>query len=199
MKRIFVILGHPRSSSFSSALAKSYAAGAVGAGGEVRCAALSEMSFDPILHYGFPTESADSQQDLETCLQEAQANIGWAERLVFAYPNWWGGPPGLLKGFIDRVLLPGFAFQFGTDSPRPKKLLTGRSARLLVTMDSSSEWNLQTYRSAGNNMMCYPILGFCGIQPVEISEFDQVIVSSAEQRESWLAEAQSLGARDARA
>ena len=75
-------------------------------------------------------------QPLEPDLLDAQASITWAQHLVWVYPIWWGGLPALLKGFLDRIFLPGFAFKYRPNSALWDRLLTGRSAELLVTMDS---------------------------------------------------------------
>jgi len=105
-KRILVILGHPSSNSFCAALAERYAQSALRAGHEVRQLFLGRMDFDPVLREGY-----QQVQPLEADLRQAQADILWAEHLTLVYPIWWGGIPALLKGFFDRVFLPGFAFQ----------------------------------------------------------------------------------------
>lgn len=92
---------------------------------------LGEMQFDPILRDGY-----NHSQTLEPDLLEAQRQIHWAEHLVFVYPVWWGGIPALLKGFFDRVFLPGFAFKYRNRSQLWDKLLKGRTADLLVTLDT---------------------------------------------------------------
>ena len=130
-KRILIVLGHPRSDSFCGALAEAYAEGARAGGSEVRAISLGSLPFDPILRDGYA-----KIQPLEPDLVAAQASIRWAEHLVFVYPLWWGAMPALLKGFIDRVFLPGFAFKFRDGSVFWDRLLAGRSAHLLVTMDT---------------------------------------------------------------
>lgn len=130
-KRILMIIGSPKSDSLCHSLAEAYALGARTEGHVVRQMRLSEMSFDPVLHEGY-----SQSQTLEPDLLEAQRQIHWAQHLVFVYPVWWGGLPAQLKGFFDRVLLPGFAFKYRSDSQRWDKLLSGRSADLLVTLDT---------------------------------------------------------------
>lgn len=106
-KRVLVILGHPSAHSFCSALTDCYVASATRAGHEVRVLRLGALRFDPVLHEGYR-----QVQPLEPDLLNAQADITWAEHLVLVFPIWWGGVPALLKGFLDRVLLPGFAFKY---------------------------------------------------------------------------------------
>ncbi len=188
MSKVLIILGHSQGDSLCAALASAYQQGAVAAGHEVRLLALGELQFDPLLRYGY-----GQPQPLEPDLQAAQQAISWAEHLVFAYPIWWGGMPALLKGFIDRVFLPGFAFKYRKGSSLWDKLLSGRSARLLVTMDSPPWYFRFVNRMPGHNQMKRTILEYSGIKPVRISSFGPVRGGSAEQRQRWLAEVQQLG------
>ena len=192
MKKILVVLGHPRKDSLCGALAAAYVEAARGAGAEVRELTLAELPFDTVLHAGYAGE-----QPLEPCLAAAQQDILWADHLVFVYPTWWGGLPALLKGFIDRVFLPGFAFKYRKDSPWWDRLLAGRSARLLVTMDSPPWYYRWIYRMPGHNQMRRTILEYCGIKPVRISSFGIVKSSSASQRGKWLEAARRAGCEDA--
>ncbi|WMR31148.1 NAD(P)H-dependent oxidoreductase, partial [Metapseudomonas otitidis] len=150
---------------------------------------LSEMAFDPVLHQGY-----DQSQPLEPDLLEAQRQIHWAQHLVFVYPIWWGGVPALLKGFLDRVLLPGFAFRYR--GPRSwDKLLQGRTADLLVTLDTPPWYFRWVYGAPGHRQMKRTILGFCGIRTRHLAEFAPVHTSTEEQRQAWLRRAETLGAR----
>jgi len=187
-KRILVILGHPANESFCSALADSYVEGAKAAGNEVQLLSLSNLSFDPVLHNGYATI-----QELEPDLVAAQAAITWAQHIVFVYPIWWGAMPALLKGFIDRLFLPGFAFKYRKGSPFWDRLLSGRSAHLLVTMDTPPWYFRWVYRMPGHNQMKRTILEFSGIKPVTVSSFGPIKYSQLQQREKWLAQADIYG------
>ena len=188
-KRILVILGHPSKTSFCHALAEAYIKGAESAGNEVRLLSLGDLSFDPVLHQGYAVI-----QPLEPDLVSAQSAISWAQHIVFVYPNWWGAMPALLKGFIDRIFLPGFAFKYREDSAFWDRLLAGRSAHLLVTMDSPPWYYRWIARMPGHNQMKRAILEFSGIKPVAITNFGPVKNSSLQQREKWLAQTTQAGA-----
>ena len=192
MKKILVILGHPRKDSLCGALATAYAEAARAAGAELRELTLADLAFDPVLRTGYGGE-----QPLEPDLAAAQQAILWADHLAFVYPTWWGGLPALLKGFVDRVFLPGFAFKYRKDSPWWDRLLTGRSARLLVTMDTPPWYYRWVYRMPGHNQMRRTILEYCGIRPVRISQFGRVKGSPATQRAMWLEAARRAGREDA--
>jgi putative NADPH-quinone reductase len=189
-KRILVILGHPRRDSLCGAIADSYAESAKAAGNEIRQIFLGDLSFDPVLHNGYAAVQA-----LEPDLVAGQAAITWAQHVVFVYPIWWGAMPALLKGFIDRVFLPGFAFRYRENSQFWDRLLTGRSAHLLVTMDTPPWYFRWIYRMPGHNQMKRTILEFSGIRPVTVSSFGPVKGSDEEQRKKWLARASAYGSR----
>lgn len=187
-KRILLILGNPKKDSLCHALAEAYSLGAHSKGHVVRQLRLGEMQFDPILREGY-----EQSQNLEPDLLEAQRLIHWAEHLVFVYPVWWGGIPALLKGFFDRVFLPGFAFKYRNRSQLWDKLLSGRSADLLVTMDTPRWYFRWIYGAPAHRQMVRTILGFCGIKTRRLSEFAPVRPSSEEQRQTWLRKAEALG------
>lgn len=195
MRNILIINGHPRSDSLSSALAQAYAEGAR-TSAEVRVIDVSRLEFA----LSYPTRTAyDNKVEghLEPDLLKAQADIRWADHLVFVYPQWWGGVPALLKGFIERVFLPGFAFKYRKGSPLQDQLLKGKTARLLVTMDAPGWYNRLVYRNAVHNAMLYPTLQFCGIKPVRISEYTVVRSASPQTIQRWLEQTRRLGQQEA--
>ncbi|NMM28627.1 MAG: NAD(P)H-dependent oxidoreductase [Glaciimonas sp.] len=189
-KRILVILGHPSADSLCGAISDTYAEAARTAGHEVKVIHLGNLAFDPILHDGYARI-----QDLEPDLIEAQAAIKWAEHLSVIYPIWWGSVPALLKGFLDRMFLPGFAFKFRPGSAFPEQLLQGRSAHLLVTMDTPPWYFKWVYRMPGLHQMQKTTLEFCGIRPVKTFTFGPVVGSTPSRRSSWLDKARLLASR----
>jgi putative NADPH-quinone reductase len=190
--KILIVLAHPQAKSYCSALAQSYAEGAQAAGAEVRQINLAEIAFNPI-----GSGSHDKPLALEPALQQAQDDIRWAGHLVFVYPILWGTIPALLKGFIERVFAPGFAVNFRKDSPRWDKLLAGKSARLIVTLNTPPWLYRLLFRRAGHITMKRSILEFCGIRPVRITDIGPMQGSTAETRDRWLRQARELGARGA--
>ncbi len=150
---------------------------------------LSEASFDSNVHTHSP-----EQQPLEPDLVRAQRDIAWAEHLVFVYPTWWGTFPALLKGFLDRVMTPGFAFRH-VSADLWDKLLTGRTADLLTTMDTPPLIYRIIYRAPGRQALARATLGYCGVRTARVEAFGPVIASSSAQRSLWLDRAQASGAR----
>ncbi|MBL6633615.1 MAG: NAD(P)H-dependent oxidoreductase [Thermoleophilia bacterium] len=183
------MLGHPQRESLCGAIADAYAQGARDAGHEVRLLALGDLDFDPIRRTGY-----GKAPELEPDLVRAQQDIAWCDHMAWVYPNWWGTMPALMKGFIDRAILPGFAFKYHEGKLLWEKLLKGRSARLLVTMDTPSLWYRWVVGRPGHNQMRHSVLGFCGVKPVRVSQFGVVKKSSPTTREAWLRRATDLGA-----
>lgn len=190
-KRILIVLGHPAGDSFCGALARAYRDGAEAAGHTVEWLELGALAFDPVLKRGFRGE-----QPLEPDLQRAQAQIQAAEHVVWVYPNWWGSPPGLLKGFLDRTFLPGFAFQYHK-GPIPKKLLGGRSAHILMTLDTP----IWLYRfgmgAPGLRIMKNSVLAFSGLGPIRSTLLGPLRGAPTQRRQRWLERAFALGQRGA--
>lgn len=190
-QRIAILFGHPMPESFNTALGLAYAAGARAAGADVRELHLGRLTFDPLLHKGYT-----AIQPLEPDLLRAQEDIRWAEHLVVCFPIWWGVPPALLKGFIDRVFHPGWAFKYETRASLfQKRLLSGRSARLVCTMDSPPWYYRLVIGAPAIAKMKNSVFGFCGIRPVRATLVGSVRFSTPARRTRWLRQLTDLGRR----
>tara|TARA_B100001939_G_scaffold295411_1_gene268869 strand:- start:6614 stop:7228 length:615 start_codon:yes stop_codon:yes gene_type:complete len=177
-KRILIIDAHPDPESLSSSIAR---ASWEALGEKSELLELRKLQFELSLKNGYrkPTE-------MEEDLRKAQRLITEADHIIIATPVWWGSVPALLKGFLDRTLLPGFGFKYRKGSPLWDKLLAGRSAQLYVTMDSPYWWFRFVYGNPAINMLKRTVLEFCGIKPVRVRVFDQVRSSNPEKRKRWL-------------
>ncbi len=188
MKNILIINGHPDKNSLCHALAESYKEGCNSQNANCTLVNLIDLQFDPILHYGYRQRT-----ELEPDLLKMQEAIQKADHLVFVYPTWWGTYPALLKGFIDRVFLPGFAFKYRENSLFWDKYLKGKSARLIVTMDTPKWYYSLIYKSPGHNSLRKGVLEFCGIKPVRISAFGPVKTSDDKKRKKWINQVRKIG------
>lgn len=188
MKKILIINGHPDNESFCAELAVAYKKGAKLANYECKLVNLTDLNFDPILHYGYKKRT-----ELEPDLIEIQNDILNSNHLVFVYPTWWSTYPALLKGFIDRVFLPRFAFKYRENSLLWDKLLKGKTARLIVTIDTPKWYYSLVYKSPGHNSLKKGILEFCGIKPVKITTFGPIKLSNEKKRKTWLKKVEKLG------
>ncbi|HAL64690.1 MAG: NAD(P)H dehydrogenase (quinone) [Bacteroidetes bacterium 38_7] len=188
MKNILILNGHPDKESLCSGLAQSYKRGAEATGANCKLIHLIDLHFNPILQYGYR-----KRMELEPDLISIQQDIIKSDHLVFVYPTWWGTYPALFKGFIDRIFLPGFSFKYHENSLRWDKLLTEKSARLIVTMDSPKWYYSIIYKSPGHNSIKRALLEFCGIRPVKTTSFSKVKLSDEKTRQHWLDKVEKLG------
>ena len=178
---VLVVLGHPRKDSLCAALAAAYTRGAREAGAIVEELFAGEMAFEPNVIHATP-----HLQALEPDIKRAQQLISWAQHVVFVYPTWWGTMPALLKGFLDRVFMSGFAFREIEGGTGYAPLLSGRTAQLITTMDTPPFVYRLFYRAPGNNALGKATLGFCGFTITRIMTFGSVRHSTPQSRGLWL-------------
>lgn len=181
MARILILDGHPNSDSFCSAIADRSLLSARRAGADVRLLRIRDLTFDPILHHGY-RKAMQWEQDLELAWEALQ----WSKHQVWIHPTWWGGMPASMKGFIDRLFLPGKAFASKPNSIRIDGLLHGRSARIITTLDQPRWWYHLTVRAPGIHQLRDATLRFSGVRPVRVTALGIIRTSTAEQRERWL-------------
>jgi 1,4-dihydroxy-2-naphthoate octaprenyltransferase len=185
--KVLVILAHPRRDSFCGALADAYIDGATASNAEIVFIHLAKLIFDLNVRTAEPQD-----QNEEEDIRKAKKLIQWAEHLVFVYPIWWGTMPALLKGFLDRVFVPGFAF-YEVVQGDYKKLLTNKTAQLIVTMDTPLLIYRLFIKSPGTRAMKIATLEFCGISPVRTLHFSGLKHSTLTQREKWLEQSYVCG------
>lgn len=193
-KRILLIQGHPDGGHhhLCDALERAYQDGAVSCGHEVRRIHISELDF-PLLK----SQEEWEHGQLPPALQSAQDDIRWAEHIVFFFPLWLGDMPAMLKGFLEQVARPGFAFgaAVGNTSMRTKGLL-GRSARLVVTMGMPGILYRLYFRAHSIKSIKRNMLQFVGIEPVKDSIVGMAAQMTPQKAGRWFARMGALG-RDA--
>ena len=181
MKKILIINGHPNKKSFNFAIAESYRKGALESGREVKEIIISELNFNPNLKYGY-----QKRIELEPDLADSWNKILWADHLVWIHPVWWGGLPAITKGFIDRLFLPGLAFRYRENSVWWDKLLKGKSAHIITTLDQPGIYYRLMFGRPSVNQLKKSVLQFCGITPVKVSYIGIIKTSDENQRKIWL-------------
>jgi putative NADPH-quinone reductase len=151
---------------------------------------LGNLTFDPILHNGY-----QKIMPLEPDLVRAQELIKACTKLVICYPQWWGSGPALLKGFIDRIFLPGFAFKYRTNGSLWDKLLMGRSAELWLMSDSPRFWFIIKYWNSPIKWLKTATLDFCGFSPIKVNVVDRIRFLSEDQLKKALLRARIAGSQ----
>jgi NAD(P)H dehydrogenase (quinone) len=187
-----IVLGHPGAKSLSDALGHAYAAGVTSAGARAEVLALRDLSFDLQLRAGFSGDQA-----LEPDLQQAQRLFEQASNVAWFFPTWWAAPPALVKGFIDRTFLPGWAFAARKGRSLPDRLLVGRSARVVTTMDSPGFWYWLWQHGTMHGAFVNATLRYVGFGPVRSTTLYRQRWRTPEQRAQWLALLERQGRQDA--
>ena len=189
-KRIVMIQGHPdgQPRHFCHALADEYAKGCDDGGHEVRRIEVAQLEF-PLLR-----TKEDFEQGLPPdSIKLAQDAIRWADHLVIVYPLWLGSMPALLKAFFEQVFRPGVAFEYQAPGQMAKKLFTGKSARIVVTMGMPALVYRWFFFAHSLKSLQRNILGFCGIGPMRATLIGRIEGLSERQRAAWLDRLRALG------
>jgi len=191
MTRILILQGHPDPAGghLCHGLATAYADAARAAGHEVREVNAATLDF-PLLR----SQAEWEQGGLPPVLASAQESIGWCEHLVVFYPLWLGDMPALLKAFLEQVARPGFAFHQEGGNPLGKKGLTGRSARIVVTMGMPAFVYRWYFRAHSVKSLERNILGFVGFAPVRASLCGMAGKLKADAAAAWMERMRRLGA-----
>jgi len=186
-KRVLVLAANPKKDSFVNSLAETYASSA-GENNEVRLLKISDMEFNMDLSGGYEQSSS-----MEDSLKSFQDSLEWCEHLVILTPLWWGSLPAKLKGLIDRTFLPGFAFQYEKGKSIPKKLLNGKTARIVMTMDTPP-WYYYFFQGApAIKQLKATTLEFVGFHKVKSKMIGPIISSTEESRVKWANDVSKLG------
>jgi len=187
-KHTLIINGHPDKQSFCAALAEACQRGVLAAGSTPVLVHLADLHFDPVLHKAYK-----EKQRLEPDLQDLREHFTRCDHLILIYPLWWMNCPSLLKGMFDRLFLPGVMYRFTGNAYRREKFMRGKSARIIVTMDSPPLfYRLVMNRPADCAIGC-GTLKFTGFAPLRISHFGPVRRSSPERRNRWLKKVEKFG------
>lgn len=188
MKNIVIINGHPNKDALNSAFVKAYIEGAEQSGTEIREITIADLEFNPNLQYGYR-----KRMDLEPDLIKAWEVILWADHLVWIHPVWWGGLPALMKGFIDRLFLPGMAFKYRTDSIFWDRLLKGKTGHIITTLDQPGWYYRLIYGRPSVNQLKKSTLQFCGVTPVKVSYIGIVKTADENLRIKWIEKVRGWG------
>jgi NAD(P)H dehydrogenase (quinone) len=184
---ILVILAHPTSGSFNHAIAAVTIAELKKNGYQVFFHNLYAEMFDPILYTTEIPMNGRISEEIEIHCKELVSCSG----LVIIHPNWWGQPPAILKGWIDRVIRPGVAYKFldgDNGEGVPVGMLTAKSAIIFNTSNTSEKRENEVFGDPLELIWKNCIFGLCGIKDYYRKNFRIIVTSTKEMREAWLDE-----------
>jgi NAD(P)H dehydrogenase (quinone) len=184
---VLVLLGHQRQDSFCHAIAQTAVDTLQSAHHEAIYHDLYAERFDPIL----PHEEIDKDARPSPVVQRHCEEVAAADGYVVVHPNWWGQPPAILKGWIDRVLRQGVAYEFGPDGGVIPHL-SGKTAVVLTTSNTPRDIELELFGDPLENLWKTCIFGFCGVRSFWRRNFEPIVLSTPDQRAQWLAEVRRL-------
>lgn len=189
--KLLIVLAHPQPGSFNHALAQTMGDALRAAGHEVSLRDLCAEGFDPL----FTAEELQRGHTPPALIRAHADAVLAADGIVVVHPNWWGQPPAILKGWLDRVLRAGEAYRFGTNEQGEGIVigqLKARAALVITTSNTPREAELARYGDPLDTLWKRCVWGFCGVPRVERRNFESLILSTPALRAQWLAEAQKL-------
>lgn len=185
--KISIILAHPHKGSFNHAIADAAAKILQANGHEVAFHDLYEEKFDPVL------PDTEMPRDTWLCgpVDRHCSEIRKADGIIIVHPNWWGQPPAILKGWIDRVVRPGVAYEFKEGDGGegvPVGLLKAKAALVFNTSNTPKEREQEEFGDPLEAIWKNCIFGLCGVKNFYRKTFGVVVTSTPQRREAWLAE-----------
>lgn len=190
---ILVVLAHPNPGSFNHAIARAAVEELNKLEHRVVFHDLYQEGFDPILPYSeFEKDAVVAPETAAHC-----RDLTEAEGIIVIHPNWWGQPPAILKGWVDRVIRPGGAYEFlegdGGEGV-PAGLLRAEVALVLNTSNTPARREVEAFGDPLQLLWKNCIFDLCGVKSFHRRMFEVVVTSTAEERAAWLAEVRRMAA-----
>jgi putative NADPH-quinone reductase len=182
---ISVILAHPDPESFNHAIAKTAVEAIKANGHTLFFHDLYQEKFDPLLHTGEIANDAKLPAEIKKHCNE----IATADGIIIVHPNWWGQPPAILKGWVDRVIRPNVAYEFlEEDSGEgvPKGLLKAKAALVYNTSNTQTQREINVFGDPLETIWKNCIFGLCGVANFNRRMFNVIVTSTEQQRKNWL-------------
>jgi NAD(P)H dehydrogenase (quinone) len=185
---VLTIVAHPDKKSFNHAIALTCMNKLAENGHEVIFHDLYEERFNPILPIGEIPKDGVLPIEVERHCKE----IKQVDGIIIIHPNWWGQPPAILKGWIDRVIRPGIAYEFlpgDNGEGIPKGLLRAKCAIVFNTSNTKTDREMSLFGDPLETLWKNCIFGLCGVKIIERKMFNIVVTSTGKERKEWLSEA----------
>jgi NAD(P)H dehydrogenase (quinone) len=187
MKSVLVVLAHPDMGSFNFAIARRCADRLSENGYRAVFHDLYRDGFDPVL----PASEIPLDGEVDDTVLAHCGELTGSSGIVIVHPNWWGMPPAILTGWVDRVFRPGVAYRFREGDAGegiPIGLLAGKKALVFNTSNTPLERELAVFGDPLEAFWKTSIFDFCGISEHYRETFSVIVTSTREQREAWLDE-----------
>lgn len=183
--RVLVILAHPQPGSFNHAIANAAVATLEAGGHEVVFHDLYGERFDPLLS----SEEIPKGAEIDEALARHCRDLVEAEGIIVVHPNWWGMPPAILKGWVDRVVRPGLAYEFlegDSGEGVPRGLLRAKKALVFNTTNTEAKREQEAFGDPLQTLWKNCIFGLCGVEDFSRKSYGVVVTSTEVQRRAWL-------------
>jgi putative NADPH-quinone reductase len=188
---VSVILAHPSQSSFNHAIAIAACSALQRAGHGVFFHDLYLERFNPILPFDeIPKAAIPDPIVRQHCIE-----ISTADGIIIIHPNWWGQPPAILKGWIDRVIRPGVAYEFKEGDGGegiPLGLLHAKKAIVFNTSNTPPKREMDCFGDPLEDIWRRCVFELCGVHQFERRTFSVVVTSTEEERRMWLDEVKRM-------
>ncbi|HMM06910.1 MAG TPA: NAD(P)H-dependent oxidoreductase [Clostridiales bacterium] len=188
--KYLVISSHPYKGSFNAAATKAIMETASEKGHDIKEIDLVADHFNPVM----TSEDLNAWrhgQTIDPLVKTYREAMEDADVLVFLFPIWWGSMPAVLKGFCDKVLLPGWAYCYG-ESGEMIGLLTTKKAIVVTTMQTAEDVFETMFRNPVDGGFIKDTLQTCGIEVLHYVQIDQILTGGREYTESKIVEIKGL-------
>lgn len=189
--KVSVILGHPYENSFNAAIAERVVKTLRKNGHKVIFHDLYRENFNPVI----PKEELISDQTKDSLVELHQQEIRETDGIIIVHPNWWGQPPAMLKGWIDRVLRENVAYTFpegDNGGGLPIGLLKAKIGLVFNTSNTPEKREIEKFSDPLNRLWKDCIFDFCGVSRFDRIMFRVVADSSNAKREEWLNQSENM-------
>jgi putative NADPH-quinone reductase len=189
--KVLVIVAHPDKSSFNHAIASTCAKTLIYNGHEVIFHDLYEEHFNPML----PSDEIPRDAALPPEIRQHCNELTLADGIIIVHPNWWGQPPAILKGWVDRVIRPGIAYEFlegDTGEGVPRGLLRAGCALIFNTSNTETIREKTVFGDPLEAIWRDCIFGLCGVPEIHRRMFNIIVTSTETERIEWLSEAAEI-------
>ncbi|NLH20913.1 MAG: NAD(P)H-dependent oxidoreductase [Methanothrix sp.] len=183
--RVLTILAHPHPGSFNHAIAEAAVAALEASGHEIVFHDLYAEGFDPLLS----SEEIPKGAQIDEALARHCRDLSEAEGIIVVHPNWWGMPPAILKGWVDRVVRPGVAYEFlegDSGEGVPRGLLRARKALVFNTTNTGAKREQEAFGDPLQTLWKNCIFGLCGVEDFRRKSYGVVVTSTEAERRAWL-------------